>query len=159
MPALTYTLTGGEELVARFLELPAVIGRKVARDSLRAGFAPVLAAIRATTPVRSGFLASSERLKVGRGDFPGRYSIGATASRATFARRMLSQGRRSMAAQALASGKASDRYRVFYARFVESGHGDVAANPFMKRGFDATVDKAGQTIEQVLGDGIAEQLG
>lgn len=116
------------------------------RDSLR----PMAEAARGLVHSVSGALRAALRVRMGSGDRPGRYSVFilATTTRGALARRK--GGRR--ARLLLAGGAAAQKYRVWYARPLESGHAasgwygqqagaqPVPPHPFAQPAFDRTHD-------------------
>jgi hypothetical protein len=160
---MTVTVTGGTAIADRFLDLPKAMERKIARAALREGGGPMLAAIQARIPRKTGLLARSTRLRYGKHDRPGRFAIliSAWATAGAFAKARAKSGRAAEASAVLARHAKSDAYSVFYGLFVERGHGGpypAKAHPFAGPGFDATVDSAADAIEEKLFEGIDEAL-
>ncbi len=150
---------GAEEVALRLDAMTRRDAGRAARGALALGAQPMAAAVKSRIHSVSGLLASTVRVRMGRGDRPGRYSvwIGATASRARFARARAKAGRPGQALDVLSKGGRRDRYSVYYAAMVEYGHrgpkgGRVPAHPFARPGFDATVDQAMETAERELMD-------
>ena len=140
-----------------FDSLSKAVRGRIARDALRAGSVPVVAAIRAAAPQKTGLLASGFRASMPRQDRPERIAmlIRSVTTRARFAS---AHPRKTVAA-----GGASDRYRVYYGTFVEFGHKasgiageDVPAHPFVRPSVDSTSQEALDIIEDKIGEGIAQ---
>ena len=165
-PVNTITLAGLDELAEQFAGMERAIAKGVARDALREGGAPMLAAMKARVSVRTGLLAGSLRMRAGSGDRAGRTSViisaSATATRAAEAFR--EAGHRKMAGYALRSRV--ERYNVYYGMMVEYGHaapydagGEKVAgeHPFARPSFDEHVDTSADLIEEKLFEGILTQ--
>ena len=140
----------------------AVDGRLLRQD-VRDASRGMEAAIRGGIHSRSGLLASATRLRMGKGDYPGRYSVyvAAMASRGRFAKATAKAGHKAMSA---AAGTGMGRYSVFYGRFVEYGHkimkngqqvGQVPGHAFAGPGFDATVDATAAAIIEKVSERIS----
>jgi len=161
--AASVTVVGGQDLADELAGLERKLARGIIRDALKEGSGPMLAAIRSRINSRTGMLSSSVRVRAGKGDRPGRTSviISAWATAGAFARHREMAGRSAVAAKVRESykGRMRSRYDVYYGYFVEMGHRtpggkDVPAHSFARAGFDATVDRAGERIEQTISDGI-----
>jgi hypothetical protein len=148
-----FAIIDGDILATR-LEATGQAARKIARGALKAGGSPMLAAIQSRIHDVSGLLRRGLRLRAGRGDWQGRYSmlISSWTTRETFAKKK--------PGAKVAPGGARDRYRVYYGIMVEYGHrnahggGQTPEHPFVRPGFDATAESTGQLVEQMLLDGI-----
>jgi hypothetical protein len=162
------------DAVADAIERMGRAGRTLATGALKEGSAETLAAVKAGIQDVSGALRAATRVYVGRGDWPGRYSvyIAAAASRQQYARRLVRIGRWSRAFRVYATGRPTDRYGLFYWRFREFGHriGQRSNTPspnadqivgkkeFIRPGFDRTVDGALDTIEERVLDGTMNEF-
>jgi hypothetical protein len=158
IPVVEFVLDGGAEIADAMSRLSRTELKEV-RVDLRAALEPMAAAARALVHSESGLLARSLKVRLGRGDFPGRYSvfISATATRRAVAK-FRSSGVR---ARVLAAGKATDRYGVFYARPLESGHrnptaktglAQTPAHEFAQPAFDATAEGVAAAAGEKLMD-------
>jgi hypothetical protein len=158
MASATLQVIDGEILAQALEGLPPAIARGIGRSALREGGGPMVAAIKARIHSVTGLLGGGLRLRSASGDRPGRIAvlISSTTTRQTFA----TKGRR----RKVAKGGARDPYRVYYGPMVEFGHkvagssATVPAYPFVRPGFEATVDAAGQAIEESIWSGLESQF-
>ena len=160
---MTIEVVLAHELGERFLELPKAMERTIARKALREGVQPMLPAIKAGIHSRTGLLARSTRIRLGRKDRPDRYAviISAWTTAGTFAKARVRSGRPAAAASVLARHAKSNAYSVFYGLFVERGHGGPRAappHPFAGPGFDMTADRVGEDVETKIGDAVEKEI-
>ena len=157
--SVTLQLLDGERLADALDGLGKTVARRLGRQALKEGGQPMLAAIRGRVHSVTGVLASGLKMRPGRGDRPGRISmlIVSETTRQRFAAAHPSRR--------VSPGGARDRYRVYYGPMVEFGHrvaggsGErVPAHPFLRPGFDSTVEAAGGIIEKTVGDEVARQF-
>lgn len=171
----SFTVMGLEDLRANFDTLDKDMQRKFARKALRAGVAPIKAAILAElAPHRkSGLLEESLAVNAGRGDRPGNTSmlIRYVTTVGEFLERGVSGEKERSRLQGLLATKyksnPDSRYLAYYARFLEFGHKpsgmfshmteDVPAYPVSRSGFDASVDTAADIIEDVLASQVTQE--
>lgn len=159
MPVI-FGVEDGQILAERLKATGKAAGR-IARKALKAGGQPMLTAIRGRVRRNTGLLSEGLRLRFGRGDHRGKYSvlISSRTTRARFARKKKFYR--------IAAGQPSDRYAIYYGLMVEYGHrqrpggrtgsdGFVRAYPFARPGFDATVGQTAELIEQLVADGITD---
>ena len=181
MASIIRQVYDGEDFAERINRM-GTAGRRLARGILREGSAPILAAIQSGIHDVSGALKAGTKLRAGRGDRPGRYSVyvASRTTRRSYAKRLRKIGRGRRAAFVTRSPvSGGDPYRLFYWLFVEKGHkhrrfdetrgehGSIwsvhgktgrrtPAHPFIAPGFDATSDGALDTIETKALDGAME---
>src|ERR1035437_7585147 len=69
-------LTGGSDIVIAFDQLSRSVRGRIAREALKAGSVPIVAAIRSAAPRgKTGLLASGFRARMPRQDRPGRIAM------------------------------------------------------------------------------------
>jgi len=157
-------MQGGEEIAAAFGRMGGA-ARKLAQGALKAGGVPITAAVLSHIHDVSGLLRLGTRVRAGRGDRPGRYSV--YMSSQTTARRYASYGRRRKVAAGMGSG--SRRYRIWHWPAVEFGHRIVTkggrdtgkrveAHPFIRPGFDQSVGGAMDIVEEQVLDGVMAEF-
>ncbi len=160
---ITVEVANGDEIAAALGGMSKALVRKIGKAALAAGARPMLAAIRGRINRVSGNLAAGLRLIPGKGDRPGRLSllVQSRTTREAFARRLDKAGRLSQAASVRSKGNARDRYKVYYGLMVEAGHAGpkggserTPAHPFMRPGFDSTVENSASTITAELSAGV-----
>jgi hypothetical protein len=105
----------GEMLAERLQNLSRGAAGKVVRGILAEGVGPMVPAMRSRIHSVTGLLAGGLRLKMGKGDRPGKYSV--YVDSAATARKFESTKHRPVAA-----GSAGRQYRVYYGIMVEFGH-------------------------------------
>jgi len=153
-------MRGGEEIAAAFEQMGGA-ARRLAQGALKAGAVPITAAVLSHIHDVTGLLRLGTKVRVGRGDRPGRYSV--YMSSQTTAKRYASHGRRRQVAAGATGG--SRRYRIWHWPAVEFGHRIVArggrdtgkmvaAHPFIRPGFDQSVDGAMDIVEEQVLDGV-----
>lgn len=174
VPVPTFAVLNDQPIAAGLMATGKEIN-SIGRDALRAGGKPMLAAIRARTPVRRGHLKRGLRLRIARGQGRIAMLISSSSSRESFAKTRSS----GVAARVRGLGGAKDRYRNWYDVPVEYGHriarsgeganpfsrkkdadkysawgGRVEEHPFMRPGFDETVEQTSRIIEDQVGEKI-----
>jgi HK97 gp10 family phage protein len=158
-PGLACAMEGGEKVEQGLLRLWKV-DLKNLRPELKTAMEPMAAAARAGIHNVTGTLGKAIRVRIGRGDRPGRYSayIAATATRRAAAKRF--GGKR--AKEVTAAGKPTDRYRLWYATPLEKGHAgpggtQVAAHPFAEPAFEATAEQVATAAGEKLLDRVIRE--
>lgn len=161
-PHVSMQLEGGEAIANYLLGVNKALARKLAGGVLKQAAAPMASAMKAAAPRKSGLLARSLRVRMGRNDPAGRYSVVVQANtrRQTFAKYQERAGRKGRAEKVRGAGRPGDKYRVFYGLFVEYGHekangsGRVPAHPFARPAFDSHVEQMTSTIENGLTEAV-----
>ena len=155
----------GGEAVSQALEQTAqTISGPVVRKGMNAGGVEITAAVRRHIHSVSGLLAAGTRVRAGRGDQPGRYSV--YMSSQTTANRYATRGR----TRKVAAGAGSRKYRIWHWPAVEYEHRivtnkgndtgkTVAAHPFVRPGFDESIDGAMDIVETTVLDDAVEKFG
>ena len=143
----------GEMLAESLRNLTKGVAGKVVRGVLAEGIGPMVPAMRSRIHSVSGLLAGGLKLKMGKGDRPGKYSVYVDST--VTARKFVATKHRPVA-----SGNAGRQYRVYYGAMVEFGHRIAGsderapAHPFLRTVFDAQVETATETIENGFWDAV-----
>ena len=162
---LSLEVTGGESVTQAVEQTAQAISGPVVRKAMNAGGVEITAAVARHIHDQSGLLRSGTRVRAGRGDQPGRYSV--YMSSQTTARRYASFGGR---CRTVAAGAPSRKYRIWHwpaveyeHRIVAKGGRDtgktVAAHPFIRPGFDESIEGAMDLVETTVLDGAVEKFG
>ena len=131
------SLIGDKVLQRKLKRLPIATQKKIVRKALREGGRPVLAAAQQNVPVRSGRTKASLKLRARKAK---RGSFGVDVRTGTRAELGIPENDPS-----------------YYPFSVEYGHGNVAAQPFMRPAMDDNRDKALRIIGKELGAGILRE--
>jgi hypothetical protein len=143
----------GEILAESLQSLAKGVAGKVVRGVLAEGIGPMVPAMRSKIHSVTGLLAGGLKLKMGKGDRAGRYSVYVDST--VTARKFEAKKHRPAGA-----GSPGRQYRVYYGALVEFGHRiagsdeRVPAHPFMRTVFDAQVETAAETIENGFWDAV-----
>lgn len=134
----TYKLTGLRELGERMKALRTDVAGKVARQAIAAGASVSRAAIKRGAPVDSGNLKAAvvmKRVKDSR--LTEEYVVAVRKGKSSDVR-------------AAKQGKGKLGKDAYYAHMVEFGTVKMPAQPFVRPGFDGSVDPALKAIEKRL---------
>jgi HK97 gp10 family phage protein len=129
----TVKLIGGEELRRKLLTIDKKVAKQISSQALRAGAKVMLDATRRITPVISGTLKRSLKVRAGK----------RKKDRVSFQ---------------VQTRDGDYKGETFYGAFVNFGHRvgkrEVPANPFMARGFELSKNAALSKVTDVLKSGI-----
>ncbi len=148
----------GEMLAQRLQDLPKAVAGQIVRGILAEGIGPMVPAMRARIHSVSGLLASGLKLKLGKGDRAGRYSVYVDSA--------VTAGKfEAMKHRTVAAGSPDRSYRVYYGIMVEFGHRiagsedeQVPAHPFLRTVFDAQAEGAADKIENGFLEAIEQNV-
>ena len=174
----------GEMLAERLQNLSKGVAGKIVRGVLAGGISPMVPAMKSRIHSVTGLLAGGLKLKMGKGDRAGRYSV--YVDSVVTARKFASMTHRPVAA-----GSPGRQYRVYYGVMVEFGHkyrrddetsthidkrGEARgehgpiyvrhgqsgrrtpAHSFLRAVFDAQVEGAAEKIENGFWDAVETNL-
>lgn len=141
-----FVVTGIGKIDRKLRKLPAVVGKKVVRKSMRAGMKVIKSAVESEVPVDTGLTRSAVKLKAHKRS---RNKIGIDVR---------------IDASTEGLKKTSSKGKtVFYPAIVEygrkKGKKPLPPNPFMRRAFTAKGETARQITLKQLRDGIEEEAG
>lgn len=143
------TVTGLEELYAKFRTLGTRVENKVVRQALRKGAKALLPAVQAEAPVASGKLKQSLRLKVPRNKKRGQIAITVEPNPENFRDKhgyypaVVEYGRTRMKRARGASHK-----KIKNPKYI------VQPNPYLKRAFDKNKSALSAQLRTDIRDGI-----
>ncbi len=165
LPTITQEVqpVGIMELRAKYESMTEKVQKTIARESMKPGAELIRLAMVSRIHSRTGLLAKGTKLRVAKGDVPGRVAllVSAVASASVVAKHLAMAGRSSQAVALLKRHRKDYKYRIFYSRMVEYGHAGpknsaarTPAHSFARAGFDAVQDQAGDLIVESLGENI-----
>ena len=149
-------LVDGQLIADRLRNLSKAVAGKVVRGILTDGIGPMVPAMRARIHRVSGLLQSGLKLKMGKGDKNGKYSV--YVDSVVTARRFAEKKK----SYHVAPGRAGRKYRVYYAGMVEFGHRiagsseSVPEHSFLRSVFNEQSGEATETIETGFAEAVEE---
>lgn len=131
-------IKGFAEVEAALRELPKRVAKKVIQQALRKAAIPVLKAVQQATPVDTGALLKSEKI------------------------RALKRSRKYFGISVILGSKKFYTGSAFYGAFVQFGHksrsgSEVPPNDFMTRGYAASKEQAKEIAEKEILEGILSE--
>jgi HK97 gp10 family phage protein len=128
-----FTITGIKEIQRAFRELPDDLLGQLVRQAIRKGLKPVLAAVKAGAPRKSGALARAIKI------------------------RALAKRKRGVIALEIRVGDGDFKGTTFYGGFQELGTSKMKGRHFMAEAFDGTKEEAAATIMDLVAKGIERE--
>jgi hypothetical protein len=157
MPALEFHLVNGEHIAAQLAELGRKISGPIVRNAMKIGMAPMETAARANIhPGPTGLLETTLSLRT---------KTDSATKAAVMVNSFATPAKIKRVQKRLQKKKLGFRLKtgnLYYGAFVELGHkagsGKTTPVRFMRKAFDANVQRATETIEAELVKGINEAI-
>lgn len=129
---VTFRINGVSEIQRAFRELPDKLAKKVVRQALRKGLAPIRDEAKTLAPRKSGRLASAIKIRAGR-------------------------RKRGVIGLVVRVGDKDFGGRPFYGAFREFGDKRQSGTHFLERAFNARKQMAAQIISSLVAAGIERE--